>query len=315
MMRAPSVFVCLCTIILCLSLSAGCSEPPAVKPPSNPFDQQERIAKIRKSTVRVFVDGKPKGTGFIITENGLIATVFHVIAKTIPNPHKQSQITYASSIEVQFDDGEKLPAIVHKSCIGKGLYESILRDYCILEIKTSKNLVPLRLGNFSSVYEGAAVYLSGYPLVSERPSISFGVVSVKWKDPVVSYYGQFFPEKRNNPEIALLDVSMSMGESGGPIVLIGDNPDEDKVIGISSFVMTPLDQELKTLVEAFQSYTEGRYDVISTIELFQLLRKERGCKSLFMSGCVSIDSLKLCLQKITQDRQGEGPLKKFIPFL
>lgn len=301
MMKTPSVFVCLCTTILCLSLSAGCSEPPVVKQPFNSFDQQERIAKIRKSTVRVFVDGKPKGTGFIITENGLIATAFHVVARTIPNPRKQSQITYASSIEVQFDDGEKLPAIVHKSCIGKGLYGSISRDYCILEISTSKTLVPLRLGNFSSVYEGASVYLSGYPLVSERPSISFGVVSVKWRDPVVSYYGQFFPEKRNNPEIALLDVPMSMGESGGPIVLIGDSPQEDKVIGISSFIMTPLDQELKALVEAFKSYTEGRYDVVCTMELFQLLRKGQGCKSLFMSGCISIDPLKLRLQKISKD--------------
>ncbi len=315
MMRFPSVFVFFLIILVCLSISGGCCKPRIEKPPANALDKQERIAKIRKSTVRIYVDGKPTGTGFIITENGLIATAFHVIAKTIPNPRNHAQITYASLIEVQFDDGEKLPAIVHKSCIGKGLHGSILRDYCILEIKTAKKLVPLRLGNFSSVYKGAHVYLSGYPLVSERPIISFGVVSAKWENPVVSYYGQFFPEKRNNPDIALLDLSMNRGDSGGPIVLIGNNPEEDRVIGIASFIMTPLDQELKALVEAIKSYTEGRYDVVCTIELFQLLRKEQGCKSLFISGCISIDPLRLRLQKIAKDKQAKGTLRKIIPFL
>ena len=315
MIRFPSVFVIFLIILVCLSLSAGCRKPRLEKGPADTLDKQERIAKIRKSTVRIYVDGKPTGTGFIITENGLIATAFHVIAKTIPNPRNHAQITYALLIEVQFDDGEKLPAIVHKSCIGKGLHGSILRDYCILEIKTAKKLVPLRLGNFSSVYKGAHVYLSGYPLVSERPIISFGVVSAKWENPVVSYYGQFFPEKRNNPEIALIDISMNRGDSGGPIVLIGNNPEEDRVIGIASFIMTPLDQELKALVEAIKSYTEGRYDVVCTIELFQLLRKEQGFQSLFISGCISIDPLRLRLQKIAKDKQAKGTLRKIIPFL
>jgi len=312
MMRFPSVFVIFLILLVCLSTSAGCFKSRIEKPPANALDKQERIAKIRKSTVRIYVDGKPKGTGFIITENGLIATAFHVIAKTIPTPREQAQITYASSIEVQFNDGERLPAIVHKSCIGKGFHGSIFRDYCILEIKTSKKLVPLRLGNFNDVYEGAHVYLSGYPLVSERPSISFGVVSTKWKDPVVSYYGQFFPEKRNNPEIALLDLSMNRGDSGGPIVLIGNNPEEDRVIGIASFIMTPLDQELKALVEAIKSYAEGHYDVVCPIELFQILRKEQGFQSLFISGCISIDPLRLRLQKIAKDQQDEGALRKII---
>lgn len=314
-MKFPSVFVFFLIILVCLSISGGCCKPRIEKPPANALDKQERIAKIRRSTVRIYVDGKPIGTGFIITENGLIATAFHVIAKTIPNPRTHAQITYASLIEVQFDDGEKLPAIVHKSCIGKGLHGSIFGDYCILEIKTSKKLVPLRLGNFNDVYEGAHVYLSGYPLVSERPIISFGVVSAKWENPVVSYYGQYFPEKRNNPEIALLDLSMNRGDSGGPIVLIGNNPEEDRVIGIASFIMTPLDQELKALVEAIKSYTEGRYDVVCTIELFQLLRKEQGFQSLFISGCISIDPLRLHLQKIAKDKQDGGTLRKIIPFL
>jgi len=314
-MGAPSILGSLWIIILCISLSAGCHHPPAVNPPSNTLDEQERLAKIRKSTVRIYVDGKPKGTGFIISENGLIATAFHVIAKTLSTPHGQAQITYATSIEARLDDGEKLPAIVHTSCIGKGLHGSILSDYCILEIKTPKKLVPLSLGNFNDISDGAQVYLAGYPLVSERPRISFGVVSMKWKDPVVSYYSQSLPERRNNTDIALLDIAMNMGESGGPILLIGNQPEDDRVVGIASFITTPLDQDMKALVHAIKTYTEGRYNIVCAIELFQLLRKEQGFQSLFISGCLSIDPLKQRLQKFAQERQDEGPLKKLIPFL
>jgi S1-C subfamily serine protease len=300
---------------LCLSIAAGCTKPPLPNPSSNPSNKEERSAKIRKSTVRIYVDGKPKGTGFVIAENGLIATAFHVVAKIASTPHKQSLITYASSLKVQFEDGERLPAIVHKSCIGKGLHRSILSDFAILEIKTSKKLIPLRLGNFNDIYEGAGVYLSGNPLVSDRPWISFGTVSVKWKDPVVAYHAQLFPEKRNNTEIALLDIPMNRGDSGGPIMIIGDTTEEDRVVGIASFTMTPLDQELKALVKAINNYTDGRYNEVCTIELFQLLRKDLGCKSLFIPGCISIDPLKLRLQQITNVKEDQGPLKKFIPFL
>jgi serine protease Do len=314
-MGAPSIFGSLWVIILCLSLSAGCHQPRSTETTSKNLNQQERFTKIRQSIVRIYVDGRPRGTGFIIAENGLIATAFHVIAKTFSTPHGQAQITYAASIEVHLDNGEKLPAILHTSCIGKGLHGSILRDYCILEIKTPKKLVPLSLGNFNDVSDGAHVYIAGYPLVSERPRISFGVVSTKWKDPVVSYYSQSLPEKRNNTDIALLDIAMNRGESGGPIVLIGNQPEDDRVVGIASFITTPLDQDMKSLVDAIKSYTEGRYNVVCTIELFQLLREEQGFQSLFISGCISIDPLKQRLQKFAKDRQDKGPLKKLIPFL
>lgn len=314
-MRTPSAFGCLFVACICILLSHGCTHSRSADFAPHTLHEQERLAKISKSTVRIYIDGKPKGTGFIISENGLIATTFHVIAKTISTPYGQTHITYASSIEVQLDDGEILPAIVHASCIGKGLHGSIVRDYCILEISTAKRLVPAPLGDFKDITEGTHVYVSGYPLVSERPRISFGVIAIKWNDPVVSYYSQSLPEKRNNMGIALLDIAMNRGESGSPIVLMGDSPEEDRVIGIASFVSTPLDQELKALVDAIKIYTKERSDVICTIELFQLLSKESGHKSLFITGCLSIDSLKKRLQEVADAQQDRGPLKKLLPFL
>ena len=313
-MRVPPASRCFCVIIFFLLLSAGCSTPPLTTPATDPSETVNRIAEIRQATVRIYVDGKPKGTGFLITEDGLIATAFHVIAKTYSTPHGQAGITYASAIEVRFDDGEKLPARVHKSCIGKGLHGSIIRDYCILETKSSKKRPHLLLGTFKDVAEGAPVYLSGYPLVSDRFSISFGFVSTKWENPVLSYYGQLFREKRNNTDIALLDIAMDLGSSGGPIILIGETPEEDRVIGIASFVMTPLDQELKALLHAINRYTEGKHDVVCPLELLQVLRKEYGDQSLFVSGCISIDPLRLRLEKFVKAKDNERSPRKFFLF-
>ncbi len=314
-MIAPSAFVSLITTMLFMLILSGCPDTRSVKHTSTLVQHDERIAQIRKSTVRILVDGKPKGTGFVISEHGLIATAFHVVARTIPSPHMQAHITYATTIEVLFDDGERLPAIIHMSCIGKGLHGSIIRDYCILHVTTSKKLLPLRLGSFSDVYEGAPVYLAGYPLVSDRPCTAFGVVSAVWKEPVVSYHNQLIPEKKNRTGVALLDIAMNRGHSGGPIVLIGETPAEDRVIGIASFISTPLDQELKTLVAAIRSYTEESQSVVCSLELLQILWKERGGHSLFISGCISVDHLKNRILNISRERPDSAPLKKLIPFL
>lgn len=39
----------------------------------------DRISKIRESVVRIKVDGKPSGRGFVVSEEGLIATVFMLL--------------------------------------------------------------------------------------------------------------------------------------------------------------------------------------------------------------------------------------------
>lgn len=290
--------------ILCLSLTTGCSQTRTRRASSDSLNKQDRIDRIKKSTVRIYANGKPSGTGFIIDENGLIATAFHVVGKTEPTSGKRSFITYAPAIEVEFYDGEKLPAIPHKTFIGQGIYEAVSKDYCILEVKTAKKLIPLRLGYFYDAQEGTEVYMCGYSLLSEQPAVSFGVVTARWKDSVLTYHGPSSYKKRNIIGIAWLDISMTRGNSGGPIVLMGNNPEQDRVIGIASFITTPLDQDIKALIKALKgNEPESHYAPVCSIELFCLMKETLGPDSLFIKGCVSIDSLRMRLQKIVSSQK------------
>lgn len=290
-------------VIVCLILSGGCSERHIVQRSPASLDDQDRIAAIRKSTVRILVDGKPKGSGFIVAEHGLIATAFHVVAKTTTNPHGEPHITYASSIEVQFEDGEKLPALPHTSCLGMGIFRAMLCDFAILEVSTEKKRRPLLLGSFKDVREGSRVYLAGFPLMSERPRATLGRVAMKWEDALSASSERSSSGKSKPHGIAILDIEMSRGDSGGPIVLIGETPAQDRVIGIASFIMHPLDQELKTLLAAIRRHTEGREGLICSLEFLSLLRKEYGNRSLFLAGCLSIEPVKSRLRKEKDERR------------
>lgn len=298
---APRSFFLIIALVY-LALMTGCSQPVpkhvSIESLSGP-DKQERIDRIKRSTVRIYVNGKPSGSGFIINANGLVATSFHVVGKTEPASRKRSFITYASPIEVQLHNGEKVPAIPHKAFIGDGIYEAVLKDYCVLEIRTPRQLVPLRLGNFSDAREGSTVYLCGYSLTREQPEISFGVVKTRWKDVVLAYQGSSSFRKRSIIDIAWLDIPMTKGNSGGPIVLPGKRPEDDRVIGIASFITTPLDQDLKALVKTLKDNApSSRASPVCSIELFCAMKEAMGYDSLFIKGCISIDSLRNRLQKL-----------------
>lgn len=315
-MKSIPLYRTLLLVLTCLALSGGCSDRHVIQHSSVSVHDQDRIAGIRKSTVRILVEGKPKGSGFVIAEDGLIATAFHVVAKTVMHPHGKPQITFASPIEIQFEDGERLPALAHASCLGTGMYRAILCDFAILEVSTTRKLIPLRIGSFRDIREGSYVYLAGFPLTSEQPRVTVGRVKVKWDDPIGAPSGQSSSGRRKTAGIGILDIGMSRGDSGGPIVLIGETSANDRVVGIASFIMHPLDQELKTLMKAIQSHTRGRDDAVCSLELFSLLRKEYGSQSLFLAGYVSVEPVKARLQKFLETSRDakERRTMGFTPF-
>jgi len=240
---------------------------------------KQRLAQIKRVTVRILINGQSSGTGFVISRDGLIATCFHVVQHVRPATGGHPQITYAPSIEVEFNDGNKLPATVHNSCQNQGFLEALAKDYCILEVKT-KNLVPLPLGTFADVYEGANIYLCGFPLGINQPVVSIGILSTKWT--TSGYLNQ-----GSDREVAWLDTTMNKGNSGGPIVLIGKEPEDDKVIGIASFGLNPFADPAEELIRVVQTFPRSVALMGVDFKKFAtLIGTALASNSLGVSGCV-----------------------------
>lgn len=250
---------------------------------------KERVAKIKDSTVRILVNNNPVGTGFIVSKKGLIATCFHVVQYAQTTVGEQTQVGYATNIEVEFSDETKTPAIIHQSCQNRGFQEALSHDYVILEVKPHKTLVPLALGRFADIKEGQEIYTCGFPLGLDKPFVSKGIFSTKITTP--GYLGQ-----GSDRDAALLDITLNKGNSGGPVVFLGESPEDDKVIGIATFTLTPLSVPLKQLAERVQSFPGNVAIMGIDFKQFSLLIKNSfEASSVGIGGCVSVDYLKDCV--------------------
>lgn len=252
---------------------------------------KERIKRIKKSVVRIHINGSPSGTGFIVSENGLIATCFHVVQSIQLGPNNQTQITHASNIEIELLDGTKLPGNIHKFCQNQGFFEALSKDYTLLEVKTTKTLEPFSIGNFADIEEGDEIYICGFPYGIDKPFISSGMLSTK-----LSIKG--YLEHGTQRDAAMLDITLNKGNSGGPVILMRDNPEEDMVIGIATFTMTPLSDHLKKLVAMIKTFPGNIVIMGVDFKTFStLIKNSFENTSVGIGGCISIDYLNKILKK------------------
>jgi hypothetical protein len=164
------------------------------------------------------------------------------------------------------------------------------------------------MGSFADAYEGADIYICGYPLGINKSLVHFGVLSTKATISFSASGNYFFPKlDGTKTEIAWLDITLNRGNSGGPVILMGKKPKDDRVIGIISVSIKPLPPDLIELIETLnrQKYQSSPID--------SLLNPSRGSKglsdedmrkfinlvgqgllnsSLGFGACVSIDNLK-----------------------
>lgn len=273
-------------LILCIFFTSGCYATRSTKV-INPKDEsmRQRVLNAKEITVKIIVNGHPAGSGFVVSSNGLIITCFHVVQSLQPAPNNQTNITYAQNIEVEFNNNTRLPATVHPTCQNNGFMQALSKDYCLLQVN-AQNLFTLPIGNFSDIQEGDEIYLCGYPLGISQSVVSNGMLSTKWS--TSGYLGQ-----GNSRDVAWLDITMNNGNSGGPIILLSDNPANDKIIGIATFGLNPFAKQAEELVKMVQGFPGNVAIMGVDFKKFStLIGTALATNSLGVNGCVAIDYLK-----------------------
>jgi len=246
---------------------------------------RQRTHQVKEGTVRVLVNGNPAGTGFVVAEN-LVATAFHVVQQVTPAPGGQTQITYASNIEIQLQDGRRLVASPHPSVAGQNLQAAVGKDIALLTVPV-KDLRPLKLGHFADVSEGDSVYLAGYPLGVEQTIVAVGMLSTKWKTP--GYLGQGAAR-----DVAWLDITMNKGNSGGPVLLLADDPSKDVVIGIANFNLNPFAQSAEEFAGMAAAFPGNVIIMGIDFKRFAaIIGAALSSQSHGVGGCIAIDHLNL----------------------
>jgi serine protease Do len=169
--------------------------------PDSPFDFQ--IPQFRQKGVEKQEVGG--GTGFIISENGMILTNEHVVTD------KEADYT------VLTNDGKKYPAEV--------LARDPARDLAVIKIKDSqRNFPTLKLGNSDNLQIGQTIIAIGNALGEFRNTVSVGVISGLGR--TVTTGGGGVVETLE--DVIQTDAAINRGNSGGPLLNL-----KGEVIGVN----------------------------------------------------------------------------------
>lgn len=151
------------------------------------------------------------GSGFIISEDGLVVTNQHVAG------------TNARKVVISLPDGDQYEAEM--------LGTDELADISLLKMKADRIFPTVEFGNSDSVIVGEWSLAVGNPFglfESAQPSVTVGVISAINRD---------FRPNPNEPRVYVdmiqTDAAINRGNSGGPLV-----DSEGKVIGINTFIFT-----------------------------------------------------------------------------
>lgn len=212
--------------------------------PFNPFSPFRRIPGSKQNIERNI------GSGFIISQDGLIITNKHVVSDS------------EASYQVLSNDNKKYD-------IAK-IYRDPLNDLAILKINAS-GLKPLKLGNSNNLKLGQMAIAIGTPLGEFTNTVTVGIISGLGRGITAGSPFEGYVEKLDN--VIQTDAAINPGNSGGPLLnskgqAIGVNvaiAQEGQNIGFA----LPIDI-VKTLIENFNKqggsfdrpYIGVRYKII-----------------------------------------------------
>lgn len=145
------------------------------------------------------------GTGFIISEDGLILTNKHVV-----NIEDVEFTVYTN-------DGQKFTARV--------LAKDPFRDLAVLKIDSVQSLPTVKLGDSSNLQIGQTVIAIGNALGEFRNTVSVGVISGLKRN--ITAYGSGISEVLE--DVIQTDAAINQGNSGGPLLNL-----KGEVIGVNT---------------------------------------------------------------------------------
>lgn len=174
------------------------------------------------------------GTGFVVSEDGLLIT----------NKHVASDLD--AKYTVIFPDGREYKASV--------LAQDTLLDIAFMQINSNETFDPLPLGSSSDIRVGQRVVAIGNALGEFSNTVSTGIVSGLSRDIIASDANGSNPSSINN--VIQTDASINFGNSGGPLLDI-----EGNVIGVNVAVATDAENigfaiPIDVVKDLLQRYTE-----------------------------------------------------------
>lgn len=149
------------------------------------------------------------GTGFIVSEEGLIVTNKHVVSDT------------SAEYVVVMTDGREYDA--------KVLARDPVQDLAIMKIESEEKFKPLLLGTIDDVQIGQTVIAIGNALGQFQNTVSVGVISGLGRTIIASDATDFSTETLE--DIIQTDTAINKGNSGGPLINL-----KGEVIGINTAV-------------------------------------------------------------------------------
>ena len=171
----------------------------------NPFNPLSPLERIPGKTEKV---ERNIGSGFIISESGLIITNKHVVSAT--------DATY----QVLTNDSKKYSV--------EKIYRDPLNDLAILKIN-APGLKPLRLGDSSRLKLGQLVVAIGTPLGEFTNTVTSGIISGLGRGITAGSPFEGFVEKLDN--VIQTDAAINPGNSGGPLL-----NSKGEVIGVNAAI-------------------------------------------------------------------------------
>lgn len=171
----------------------------------NPFDPFSPFQQLPNSSKKI---EQNIGSGFIISQDGLIITNKHVVSDT--------------SATYQILTNDKKKYTVEK------IYRDPLNDLSILKI-SANGLKPLKLGDSSRLKLGQMAIAIGTPLGEFTNTVTVGIISGLGRGITAGSPFEGYVEKLDN--VIQTDAPISPGNSGGPLLNSGG-----LVVGINTAV-------------------------------------------------------------------------------